>query len=70
MLYDISENRCINLDEVIEIQLIGWALIEFIFQDYTRSKCFETKEEAREEYDRIKAMINNLPMIMTGDREN
>ena len=41
--------------------------IFFKIENDTYYKGFSTKEEAREEYNRIKAMINDPPIIMSLD---
>ena len=66
-LYDIDECLCINMSLILSMQIVG-SKINFIARDITFKKDFKTKEEAREEYDRIKAMINKPPMIMTLDK--
>ena len=67
-LYDIDEYLCINMSLILSVQIVR-SKINFIARDITFTKDFKTKEKAREEYNRIKAMINEPPMIMTGDRE-
>ena len=69
-LYDINENSCINLKRVSSMELTGNPAIYFSVDGETYYKMFSTEEEAREEYNRIKAMINDPPMLMTLDNEN
>ncbi len=66
-LYDIDENTCINLTKISSMELVGNPAIFFKIENEAYYKGFSTKEEAREEYERIKAMINNPPMFMTLD---
>lgn len=68
-LYDINETSCINLKRISSMELIGNPGICFSVDGETYYKTFSTKEEAREEYDRIKAMINDPPLIMSKYRE-
>ena len=66
-LYDIDENECINLTKISSMALVGNPAIFFKIENDTYYKGFSTKEEAREEYNRIKAMINDPPIIMSLD---
>lgn len=64
-LYDIDENTCINLKRVSSMVLVDNPAIYFSVDGETFYKTFSTKKEAREEYNRIKAMINDSPLIMS-----
>ena len=69
-LYDINENICINLSKIISMKLDRkFGNIYFYFEKDRLCKEFSTNQEAREEYDRIKAMINDPPMLMSLDKE-
>ena len=65
-LYDIDENTCINLDKIISMELDRkFGNIYFYFEKDSLCKKFSTNQEAGEEYNRIKAMINDPPIIMS-----
>ena len=66
-LYDIDENTCINLTKISSMELVGNPAIFFKIENEAYYKAFSNKEEAREEYDRIKAMINDPPIIATAN---
>ena len=67
-LYDIDENTCINLDKIISMELDRkFGNIYFYFEKDSLCKKFSTNQEAGEEYNRIKAMINDPPIIATAN---
>ena len=63
-LYDIDEYLCINMSLILSMQIVK-SKINFIARDITFTKDFKTKEKAGEEYNRIKAMINEPPLFMS-----
>ena len=63
-LYDIDEYLCINMSLILSMQIVK-SKINFIVRDITFTKDFKTKEKDREEYNRIKAMINEPPLFMS-----
>ena len=65
-LYDINENTCINLEKIETMTFNKERSCIHFYNSRDTSgytKSFLTSKEAREEYDRIKAMINNPPII-------
>ena len=69
-LYDIDENTCINLGRIERMRFDPMTASIYFYnygENAVQVKRFTKEEEARKEYDRIKAMINDPPMIMSLD---